>query len=89
MNAGQTLYDLGIGTNVACAVCHGADGTQLLFDEGTVTLGGLANDNPWEVQHKVRFGQPGTAMPSSVAGGATTQDVADLAAYVQTLPQTP
>ena len=86
---GQTLYDAGIGGNLACAICHGADGKQLLFDDGTVTLGGLANDNPWEVQHKVRFGQPGTAMPSSVAGGGTTQDVADLAAYVQTLPQTP
>jgi len=89
VNTGQTLYDSAIGTNVACAVCHGANGTQLLFDQGTVTLGGLANDNPWEVQHKMRFGQPGTAMPSLVAGGGTIQDVADLGAYAQTLPQAP
>ncbi len=89
VTTGQTLYDAGISGNLACAICHGADGTQLLFDNGTVTLGGLANDNPWEVQHKVRFGQPGTAMPSSVAVGGTTQEVADLGAYVQTLPQVP
>lgn len=91
-SAGQMLYDSGIGTNVACAACHGADG--LFIPPGApVTfedfVGLLANDNPWEFQHKVRFGQPGSAMPGSVAGGGTTDDVADLGAYAQTLPQAP
>jgi hypothetical protein len=49
----------------------------------------LSNKNPWEFQHKVQFGHPGSAMPSSVAGGGTILDVADLGAYSQTLPQEP
>ena len=40
----------------------------------------IANDNPWEFQHKVRFGQPGSTMPVAISGGATNQDVADLGA---------
>ena len=92
VNAGQTLYESGIGTNVACMVCHGADG--LLPPPGAPAdhedfVGLVANENPWEFQHKVRFGQPGTTMPSSVAGGGTTQDVADLGAYAQSLPEAP
>lgn len=92
VNTGQTLYDSGIGTNVACAVCHGADG--LTPPPGAAAdfedfPGLLANENPWEFQHKVRFGQPGTGMPSSVTGGGTTQNVADLGAYAQTLPEAP
>lgn len=82
---GQTLYDDGIGSNIACAVCHGADGLTIEFHAGEF-LGTLADDNPWEFQHKMRFGQPDTAMPSSISGGGTTQDVADLGAYAQTLP---
>lgn len=85
---GKPLYDNGIGTSIACAVCHGADGKQILF-HGTDTLGGLANENPWEVQHKIRFGQPGTAMPASVTDGGTTQNVNDVGAHSQTLPQAP
>ncbi|MHC4067476.1 MAG: c-type cytochrome, partial [Planctomycetota bacterium] len=89
VSTGQTLYESGIGTGVACAVCHGADG--MLPPPGAPAdfedfPGLIANENPWEFQHKVRFGQPGTAMPSSVAGGSTAQDVADLGAYTQTLP---
>lgn len=91
IQTGQTLYDSGIGTNLACAVCHGPYGLTPPpghpdFDE---YVGLLSNENPWEFQHKVRFGQPGTAMPSAVAGGGTTQDAADLGAYAQTLPQAP
>jgi len=36
---------------------------------------------------EVRFGQPATAMPGSVAGGGAIPDVADLGTYSQTLPQ--
>ncbi len=84
---GQTLYDDGVGANVACAVCHGADGLTINFktppDEEFI--GGLADGNPWEFQHKVRFGHPGTGMPASFAVG-TNQDVADVGTYSQTLP---
>jgi len=91
IQAGRTLYDSGIGTSLACAVCHGTDGLTPPpgypgFDQ---YVGLLSNENPWEFQHKVRFGQPGTVMPSSVGGGGTVSDVADLGAYAQTLPQKP
>lgn len=93
LDNGQMLYDSGIGTGTSCAVCHGADG--LLAPPGADPdahdefVGLIANENPWEFQHKVRFGQPGTAMSASVAGGGTTQDVADLGAYAQSLPEAP
>jgi len=89
---GQTLYDSGIGVNIGCAVCHGSDGltppssASEGFDD---FVGAVANGNPWEFQHKVRFGQPGTSMPSAVDGGGTSQDVADLGAYAQTIPEAP
>ena len=93
LDNGQTLYDSGIGTGTACMVCHGADGLQappgVDPDEHDDFVGLIANENPWEFQHKVRFGQPGTAMSGSVADGGTTQDVADLGAYAQSLPEAP
>jgi len=88
---GQILYDSGIGTNIGCATCHGQLGLSpppghAEFED---YVGLISNENPWEFQHKVQFGQPGTAMPSSVAGGGTIVNVADLGAYSQTLPQEP
>jgi len=49
-------------------------------------VGTLAADNPWEFLHKVRFGQPGTTMPSATELGWSLQDVADVLAHAQTLP---
>jgi len=43
-----------------CAVCHGLDGKG----EDTSPLGKLANDNPWEVLHKISNGQPNNEMPA-------------------------
>lgn len=79
---GQALY------NATCAICHGADGTQIDFDdgEGSEYVGTLANDNPWEVFHKISYGQPGTIMPPVVTLGWSWQDVADALAYAQLLP---
>jgi thiosulfate dehydrogenase len=88
--AGQILYDSGIAANVACAACHGQLGLSPPpgHTEFEDYVGLISSENPWEFQHKVQFGQPGTTMPSSVAGGGTILDVADLGAYAQTLPQT-
>jgi len=88
---GQTLYDSGIGTNIGCGACHGQLGLNPPpgHPEFDAYPGMLSNENPWEFQHKVQFGHPGTAMPSSFAGGGTILDVADLGAYSQTLPQEP
>ncbi len=77
---GQELY------SKTCVACHGADGKMILFD-GKNSLGFLANDNPWEVLHKIRFGQPGTAaMPAGATSGWSTQDAVDVLGYTQTLP---
>ncbi len=60
-----------------CAICHGLEGK----DEDTPPLGKLANDNPWEVMHKIINGQPKSAMP---ALRSLDKDVAiDIIVYMQ------
>ncbi len=76
---GKELFD------ETCATCHGTDGRMLLIEE-TEVVSSLANGNPWEILHKIRFGQPGTAMPSGVADGWSIQDAVDVLGYAQTLP---
>jgi thiosulfate dehydrogenase len=72
-----------------CAMCHGDDGRKLDFNdekEGIQGVGELANDNPQETLHKIRWGQPGTKMPSAVLKGKLTDaDTIDLLAYTQIL----
>ncbi|GAB4522058.1 MAG: hypothetical protein Fur0018_03270 [Anaerolineales bacterium] len=79
---GQKLY------RATCARCHGQDGTEIMFgDESNPEfVGTIAADNPWEFFNKASFGQPGEHMPSGLNMGWTWQDIADLAAYAQTLP---
>jgi len=79
---GQVLYE---GT---CTFCHGVDGKLINFHDADDPeyLGTVAAGNPWEFFHKASFGQPGAPMPSGLALGWTLQDIADLLAYVQTLP---
>ncbi len=83
--AGEALY-----TQV-CAACHGADGTAINFHDvdDPEYLAHIASGNPWEFAHKVRFGQPGSAMPSGIEDGWSLDDVADVLAYVQTFPTEP
>ncbi len=76
---GETLY------TSTCVVCHGANGKQIDFHDGE-GVKGVANDNPWETLHKIRFGQPASAMPSSVASGWSIEDAVDVLGYAQTLP---
>ena len=76
---GKQLYDS------TCAACHGADGKLILFG-GKDSLGFIANDNPWETIHKIRFGQPGAGMPAGVEQQRTVQDAVDILAHAQTLP---
>jgi hypothetical protein len=87
-SAGQTLFEDGIGTGPGCAACHDADGlrspprtsTHAGFDEFPQLL---ATDNPWEFQHKVRYGQPGHAMRGIVVFGGTVQQTNDIGAHAQ------
>ena len=71
-----------------CAACHGVDGKKINFGDrdDPEYLGTVAAGNPWEFFHKVSFGQPGAPMPAGIALGWTPEEIADLAAFVQTLP---
>lgn len=72
-----------------CANCHGRDGTAFLeAEQGDVpTLGWLSVNKPAQALHKVLNGQPGADMLALRFLGHRT--IADLMAYLQTLPKTP
>jgi thiosulfate dehydrogenase len=71
---GQILYE------ATCQSCHGSDGAMM-----GEALGELANGNPWETLHKIRFGHPGSAMPAAVDNGWSLKEALDVLAYTQTL----
>lgn len=70
-----------------CATCHGFDGRQINFKTRAEPefIGTIASDNPWEILHKIRSGQPGAPMPS--LGVLDVQDLLDVLTYAQTLPR--
>jgi len=74
--------------NSVCASCHGSDGKQINFGDQAEPeyVGTVASDNPWEALHKIRFGQPGTAMPSGIKNNWSIQDCLDVLGHAQTLP---
>ncbi len=74
-----------------CAACHGPDGKQRNFgkpDEPEF-VGTVAKENPWEFLHKVRAGHPGSnpPMPAGLEVGWSVQDLLDILAHSQTLPE--
>jgi len=70
-----------------CNRCHGDDGKMMNFKtaDNPEFLGTLANGNPWEAINKIRHGQPDSSMPA--LGFMDTQSLADVLAYIQTLPK--
>ncbi len=79
--AGQTNYT----TTGSCTVCHGSDGAQIEFGGNCLApeyVGTVAFNNPWEMLHKVRFGQPATPMPSWEATNPI-QGAVDIGEYAQ------
>ncbi|MBI4560666.1 MAG: cytochrome c [Candidatus Rokubacteria bacterium] len=84
MARGRQLFE-------GCAVCHGPDGKQLNFGtpEKPEYVGTVARENPWEFVHKVRVGHPGSdpPMPTGVELEWSLQDVLDILAQAQTLPE--
>lgn len=72
-NGAVTYSNIGKGGDAArghelfagtCAFCHGSDGTAILVDGGSYTVGRHLRKKPYEDQHKIKFGQPGTNMIS-------------------------
>jgi len=80
---GKVLYE------AHCSDCHGSDGNQIAFKgnkEGVQGVGWLANDNPQESIHKIRWGHPGSDMPSMTADkNLSEQDSIDILTYSQLL----
>lgn len=72
-----------------CAECHGADGVAFELPGGMGVAEAVRAD-PWRVLHAIRWGKPGTTMPSMVAVGLTPPQQADLLAHALALrPPTP
>lgn len=86
---GQALYMNTAQTQAGrCVECHGADGKLIDFDSDPNLreyVGTLAQENPWETLHKIRFGNPGDNMPSALQNGLTDADSADILRYSQDL----
>lgn len=72
--------------HTVCAVCHGIDGKLINFgdEKKPEYLGTVGVNNPWEVLHKIRFGQPGMGMVALTM--MDVKDQVDILSYVQTLP---
>lgn len=93
---GQVLFE------DKCARCHGDDGRNLNFktDDDPEYVGTVATNNPWELLHKIRNGQPGSRMPMGPGmmgrwrpneampnfRKLSENEQAAIAAYAQTLP---
>ena len=81
---GKALYAL-------CGACHGADGKSLNFgtEKSPEYVGTIAKANPQEFLHKTWVGHPGSnpAMPAALIMGWSTNQVVDVLAYSQTLPE--
>ncbi|KPJ99273.1 MAG: hypothetical protein AMK71_10005 [Nitrospira bacterium SG8_35_4] len=69
-----------------CAKCHGMDGKKINFKtpDKPEYLGTVANKNPWETLHKIRYGQPDTEMVNLLF--LTIEDQIDMLSYCQSLP---
>jgi len=65
-----------------CATCHGRFGEDTPPGGGPVSLSAVANGDPWETLHKIRFGQPGTVMPA-LYGSYSFDDAVDILGYIQ------
>jgi thiosulfate dehydrogenase len=85
--------DAGRGKNLYafCAACHGPDGKKLNFgtDKDPEYVGTIAKANSQEFLHKIRVGQPGSEpnMPAALVMGWSMNQVVDVLAYSQTLPE--
>lgn len=86
---GDSLYNNLPMPALSCVFCHASDGTGINFGtlEDPIYLGTVANDDPWKMLHKIRFGNPNApSMPAVQEHGLTEQDAADIGKHAQTFP---
>ena len=83
ISKGKNLY------NAKCSSCHGMDGDKIDFKykkDGLQGVGWLAVKNPQESIHKIRWGHPGSNMPSLIVDEKLSeQDAIDILTYSQSL----
>lgn len=70
---GKALF---ISQGCAVSSCHGANGTAVLVDNATYTVGGFVRAKPNEAQHKIKFGQMENS--GMLARNVSVQDLKDL-----------
>ena len=66
---GNSLY------TANCAGCHGADGRNFLVDGDEYTAGSFIRQKPNEAQHKIKFGQLGSAMTGLITNDDDLKDI--------------
>ena len=81
ISQGKTTYESNTPGN--CASCHGINGTSI----PTVDMSAVANGNPQEFLHKVRYGHPGSSMLPTSSGfvGLDLPSASNVLAYSKTL----
>jgi hypothetical protein len=90
---GESLGDRDRGRDLyfdSCAKCHGSTGSAINFGTAIdpLYLGDLGVSDPWQTVHKIRFGTATNArMPASEEQDWSLSMVADVLAYLQTLPR--
>ena len=85
---GKPAYADGSANQSGCTDCHDDDGLAVVSEGFDDFPGYVGKKNPWELLHKIRFGQPGTGMPA-YGLDFTPQELRDLGAHIQTLPVKP
>jgi len=80
---GNNLY------NSVCFRCHGGDGTLIDLGHGGPPeyIGTVANEDPWDFLHTVRFGHPATPMLATDLLRWSVQYAADIGVYSASLPR--
>jgi len=70
-----------------CIKCHGADGKEINMgdDQHPSYVGTVANNNPWETLHNIRWGHANTPMIALVFLGLKEQ--LDVLSFCQALPE--
>ncbi len=88
-STGKTIGDYANGGRIylsTCTKCHGIDGDEINFKSSGEPeyIGTVANKNPWEALHKIRWGHPGAQMISLLFLGLKEQ--LDVLSFCQYLP---